>query len=166
MRHRLLFSFALITPLFFINASAAESESDTVTPRDEIAKRIEQMLIEWPTQYVVGIVETLARQECRSTTGANSDSLTASKCRISVRPDELIALRWLDAKPPAPGAKFVIQYWYSGEQPPIAIDTGDRLLVFLVPTDEPGAYGVTVMSRPTSRTVAMVRDEFAARDAK
>ncbi len=168
MKHRLLFSIALITSLLFVNATAAESESgsDTVTPRDEIAKRIDRLLVEWPTQYVVGIVKTLGRQECHSTAGASSNSAAPSKCRMSVRPDELIAARWLDAKPPAPGAEFVIQYWYSSEQPPIAIDTGDRLLVFLVPTDEPGAYGVTVMSRPTPRTVAVVRDEFAARDAK
>jgi len=168
VNHRLIFSIALITSSFLVSATAteSESESDTVTPRDEIAKRIDNLIIEWPTQYVVSIVETLVDQECHTTAVASSDSPAASKCRISVRPDELIAARWLDAKPPAPGAEFVIQYWYSGERPPIAIDSGDRLLVFLVPTDEHGAYGVTVMSRPTPRTVALVRDEFATRDAK
>ncbi len=129
-------------------------------PAGGLEAQIRYLTTTWPNQHAIAVVTAEAPVRC------HTGSADKAYCTQEVRLAEAILIRWLDASPQAPGARFVVHYWYGPAQGAVAIGPGEDLLVFLVPTHAQGTYACTVLMRDTDAAVHDVREALRTLEAR
>jgi hypothetical protein len=124
----------------------------TLGPAGGLEAQIRYLTTNWPNQHAIAVVTAEAPARC------HTGSADKVYCTQIVRLNESVLIRWLEASPQAPGARFVVHYWYGPAQGAVAIGPGEDLLVFLAPTHAPGTYSCTVLMRATDAVVRDVRE--------
>jgi hypothetical protein len=129
-------------------------------PAGGLEAQIRYLTITWPNQHAIAVVTAKAPARC------DTGSAGTVYCTQEVRLNESVLIRWLDASPKAPAARFVVHYWYGPARGAVAIGPGEDLLVFLAPTHAPGTYGCTVLMRATDAVVRDVREALRTLEAR
>ncbi len=136
-------------------ARVLDSERDVLVmlgPTGDLKAQLRYVTSTWPNQHAIAVVTAEAPARCHTGSGITV------YCTQEVRLNESVLIRWLDASPQAPGARFAIHYWYGPAAGAVAIGPGEDLLVFLGPTHGPGIYGCTVLMRATDAVVRDLRE--------
>ena len=150
---------ALLSPATTQALDPAREALVMLGPAGGLEAQVRYLTTTWPNQHAIAVVTTEASAGCHTRSGA-------VYCTQEVRLAKAILIRWLDASPRAPGARFVVHYWYGPAQGAVAIGPGEDLLVFLGPTHGPGIYGCTVLMRATDAVVRDVREALRALEAR
>ncbi len=121
-------------------------------PAGGLEAQIRYLTTTWPDQHAIAVVTAEAPARC------DAGSAHTVYCTQEIRLNESVLIRWLDASPKTPGARFMVHYWYGPARGAVAIGPGEDLLVFLAPTHGPGIYGCTVLTRATDAMLHEVRE--------
>ncbi len=143
---------ALLSPRTTQALDLAREALVMLGPAGGLEAQIGYLTTTWPNQHAIAVVTAEAPARCHTSSGVTVN------CTQDVRLNESVLIRWLEASPQAPGARFAIHYWYGPAAGAVEIAPGEDLLVFLAPTHGPGIYGCTVLMRATDAVVRDVRE--------
>ena len=129
-------------------------------PASGLEAQIRYLTTTWPNQHAIAVVTAEAPARC------DTGSAVTVYCTQDVRLSESVLIRWLEASPKAPGARFAIHYWYGPAAGTVQIAPGEDLLVFLAPTHGPGIFGCTALMRATEAVVGDVREVLRTLEAQ